>query len=703
MLAVTFLFPMILAAAGAAAAPVIIHLILRTKPRRILFPAMRFVRRSHQASLSKLRLKHLILLAMRILAIVLLALLIARPQWPQWEAVAETDVPTAAVVVVDNSGSMGYVHRGQTVLARGKERARQVIDSLPAGSRVAILPTHLASTKAALLSDRKLLAEQLAAVEATHGSRTLGSTIQRALTLLEETDLPRKEVYIVSDMTERSWREVRIVGGKDVAFIVLNCAGGEDANISLGQVRLDRSSAPQGAEVTVETLIRSTQVAGELDVRVTLDGRVVESRPVDLRGGAAAGVALTFSPTRVGLAHGTVEFDQADPLAMDNVRYFTLQVGPPAEALIARDPATIGRGDPTSFLMGHAVAPPASDGAAAWLRRRIIPADRMDAAALAAVRMVILADVASLSGKQWGELEQFVRGGGHVWVVIGSLVSPASYNSPEAQRLLPAAVGDMEVLADRIGWRRPKPGEPMLQPFAADANPPLSQVRCERRFRLASTAADAHVPLRYADDAPAILTRKVGEGSTVLWNFSPTREFSNLAGLQQFPILAQRTARLLAGRATDRMAYTWGQLASVGVPRSMAGAVVTLRKPDSRAELPLVYSPAQQALTIPADRLGHWTVRFAAGGAAEQRGFSVNADFTESDLTAVAAEELHKVFPPDSLVIASDLSELTRRRRKVSRPLDLAVPLLLVLLVLLIGESFFANRFYRREESPPSP
>ena len=700
MLAVTFLFPMVVAAAGAAVAPVIIHLIMRTKPRKIVFPAMRFVRKSHQANLSKLRLKHLILLLMRMLAIVLLALLIARARLPQWTSVAGSAVPAAAVVIVDNSGSMRYVHRGRTLLARGKRFAGEVIDSLPAGSRVAILPTEGAAGKLSFQADRKFVAEQLAGIEAGYGTRPIGPSLIRALTMLKKTDMTRKEVYVVSDMTRQSWRDLKAIREKDVDFIVLNCGSGEDANISLGDVRCERSSVPQGAEVAIETLVRSAQVGGEVDVRVELNGRPVDSRPVVLRPGAAAAVTLTFSPQEVGLAHGRVMFRQDDPLAMDNVRYFTLHVGPPVRALIVRDPATVGRGDQTSFLMGHAVAPAGAAAAKGhWIHRETITADRLDGPRLGSQTMVVLADVSSLSERQWKDLEKFLRGGGHVWIVIGSLVSASSYNSPAAQRILPAAMGELEILPDRVGWRGDKQSEPMLSPFATDANPPLSEVRCRRRFRLASVASDAHVILQYADEKPAILTRGVGDGSVVLWNFSPVREFSNLAGLAQFPVLVQRTARLLASRSEMETAYLWGRAASVPIPRSMGNAMMTVRKPGSAAEEPVVRAMHQRVLTLPADRLGHWTVEFTEGQTRLRRGFSVNADFGESDLAAVDADDLREILPADRLVLASDLADLVERRRTVTEALDLAIPILLVLLLLMTGESFFANRFYRQDES----
>ncbi len=700
MLGVSFLYPMVLTAAGAAALPVVIHLIMRTKPRRILFPAMRFVRKTHQANLSKLRLKHILLLLMRMAAIVLLAVLIARAELPRWAATRDTTVPAAVVIVVDNSGSMRYLHQGRRLLDRGKRFAQQVLTSLPAGSRVAVLPTQGVPEKVSFQADRQRVAERLAAVQPTYGARAIGPALTRALALLQKVKMSRKEVVVVSDMTAQGWRDLKKLPEGEAHFVVLDCSSGEDANIALGEVRLGGTRVPEGAQVAIETVVRSAQVGGEVDVRVELNDRPVGAEPVVLQVGAAAAVTLTFTPRDRGVAHGRVFFEQTDPLAMDNVRYFTLHVGPPARVLMVRDPATVGRGDPTSYLMGHALAPVAAGvSRGGWVQRETITADRLDGSRLGSTQIVLLSDVSSLSAGQWRTLERFVRGGGHLWIVIGSLVSSASYNSPEAQRFLPAALGELEILPKWVGWRGARGGEAVLAPFATGANPPLSEVRCDRRFRLASTASNAHVVLRYADDKAAILTRAAGDGSVVLWNFSPAREFSNLGRLPQFPILVQRTARLLISGARSETMWLWGRTATVAIPKAMEGAMMTVRKPGRRAEEPVVHAPRKRVLSIPADRLGHWTVQFAEGDSRAYRGFSVNADFAESDLTPVRPKDLEILFGADRLVVASSMEDLAARRRTVRQPLDLAVPILLALLILMTGESFFANRFYRTEQS----
>ena len=706
MLAVSLLLPAIGYAAAAAAAPVIIHLIMRTKPRRIVFPAMRFVRKMHQANLSKLRLKHLLLLLMRMAVIALLAMVVARAFLPGALLVADRSVPALAVVVVDNSASMGYVYRGQTVLARGKRLAQQVLEDLPTGSRVAVLPTDGAAAKVAFLSDPNGQARQLAGVEGSYGTRPLAPAIGRALAALKEGEEAaaefRKEVYVVTDMTARAWRELKAVdAGKDVRFVVLNCGAGENANAALGELHLESSSAPAGAKVAVETVLRSGQVGGDFELRLEVAGRVADSRPVSVRPDATATVWLEFVPREPGVVHGRVSFAQKDPLEMDNARYFTINVGEPAEVLVARDPTTVGRGDETSFLMGHAIAPAGAE--VSWARRRTITADRLDGPAIGKARIVLLADVAALGERQWAELERFVTAGGGLWVVVGALVSPTSYNSPAAQRILPAALGPLEMLAAPVAWRAEKFSEPMLQPFAEASNPPLSEVLCERRLKLGSLAGDARVVLRCADGKEAIVTRRCGEGSAVLWNFSPARGFSNLARLPQFVVLAQRTARLLAVGPGEQTSWLWGQAAAVAVPRDMLGAMAMVRRPGAAAEQPAPLGPSQRVLTLPAESLGHWTVEFSQARRGERRGFSVNADFAESDLTPADVKLLEGAFPPDRLVVASSIEDLAEHRRMVSQPLDIAVPLLLLLLALMAGESYFANRFYRRDTTADGP
>ncbi|MCA9077434.1 MAG: BatA domain-containing protein [Planctomycetaceae bacterium] len=78
----TLLHPAILIGLGLAAIPVILHLLLRQKPKKLLFPALRLIQNRRKQNVRRMRIRHLLLLALRILVIGLFVFAIARPSVP---------------------------------------------------------------------------------------------------------------------------------------------------------------------------------------------------------------------------------------------------------------------------------------------------------------------------------------------------------------------------------------------------------------------------------------------------------------------------------------------------------------------------------------------------------------------------------------------------------------------------------------------
>jgi hypothetical protein len=138
----TFAFPLLLGGLALLAVPVLIHLIMRQKPKTLRFPAFRFLLQRHRTNLRKLRLRHLLLLALRMLLLAALCLALARPRIVSEVLALSADRPVAAVLLFDTSYSMEYkVSGGPTRLEEAKRRGLELLDELPEGSRVAVLDT----------------------------------------------------------------------------------------------------------------------------------------------------------------------------------------------------------------------------------------------------------------------------------------------------------------------------------------------------------------------------------------------------------------------------------------------------------------------------------------------------------------------------------------------------------------------------------
>src|SRR6185312_11426474 len=78
----SLLHPALLFGLGLAAIPILLHLLLRAKPKRLIFPALRLIQQSRRQNVRRLQLRHLWLLLLRMLVIGLIAFALTRPSLP---------------------------------------------------------------------------------------------------------------------------------------------------------------------------------------------------------------------------------------------------------------------------------------------------------------------------------------------------------------------------------------------------------------------------------------------------------------------------------------------------------------------------------------------------------------------------------------------------------------------------------------------
>ncbi|MGE0759626.1 MAG: BatA domain-containing protein [Pirellulaceae bacterium] len=252
-----------------AAIPIILHLILRQQPKRITFPAIRFVRQRHDSNRRQLQLRHWFLLLLRCAAIGVLALALARPtavssmtgKWlvvgllvpvivvvgaltavavaqrkGKWlivglaalfivlllgaSALAVTTLagsppllgdeqsPVAAALVFDVSPRMEYRHQNQTRLDAAKETALWLVKQFPVESQAAVVESHPGPAFFAV--DLAAASTSIERMRTTGVPEPLDQSVQRALDLVLTSDKPRKEIYLFTDTTAAAWPRERL-------------------------------------------------------------------------------------------------------------------------------------------------------------------------------------------------------------------------------------------------------------------------------------------------------------------------------------------------------------------------------------------------------------------------------------------------------------------------------------------------------------
>src|SRR4030095_108651 len=130
-----FLSPLFWLGITALAAPILVHLVRRTRARRVEFPALVFVRQVPQRTIRRRTLQNLLLLLLRCLAILLIVLAFTRPFFSGSGGARESLSSSANVILIDNSLSM----RREQLFAEARRRAESTIDNARAGDQLALM------------------------------------------------------------------------------------------------------------------------------------------------------------------------------------------------------------------------------------------------------------------------------------------------------------------------------------------------------------------------------------------------------------------------------------------------------------------------------------------------------------------------------------------------------------------------------------
>ncbi len=214
----TFLHPWaIVIGVAAAAAPVLIHWLTSPRPVRMPLSTIRFVREAVHQRRSWRRLRDLLLLCLRTLAILLIALAVARPQWGQPRPVSDLQQSDAVrVVLLDLSQSMAarlgnveLFERARTVAAEYlRYRPGLAADLILAAARPQAVFDGPSTNFDALrdeLARCRVLPQRLDANRALDlAARVLAPTGQND-GAPPRSGGPRRELVLVSDFQRSSW------------------------------------------------------------------------------------------------------------------------------------------------------------------------------------------------------------------------------------------------------------------------------------------------------------------------------------------------------------------------------------------------------------------------------------------------------------------------------------------------------------------
>lgn len=694
-----FLHPAYLLGLVAALLPIAIHLLNRRRVQRIRFPAVRFILLSQRRISRSYRLRHWLVLALRTLAIVLLALLLANPVFQSGAGLLATGGPVSVALILDNSLSMEW-SGGLKGLERAKEVVRRRLAALGDGDRAALIPTN-APHRPALTADRAGLLRELEGIRTTAASADFAGALRTAYELLAER-AAEKEIWIVSDGTLTGWEHFSVAALRQydpaIPLKIVRVGGPPSGpNATVKEVRLAGNRLAAGLRVTLEATIASFGDAEipDLLVQLRLNGQNRDQRLVRLAPRSETKVGFQLELPAAGQHAGEIAL-RREGLLGNSTHHFTLRVPEPVRVLVVDGDPKTSLVQSESFFLARALNPAGEPRSSPFLPTVILP-EALPSATLEGYQAVALCNVGSIPPDVGRKLADYARRGGGLLFFLGDKVRAEEYNEAlldGAAALLPARLGEKRTLIEERGERiqRIRSEHPALAIFAEPiAAASLKATTVHAYFRLEAHGSQAL--LSFGNNDPLLLEKRLGAGRVLLFAASADRDWSDLPLKTAYVPLVQA----LVG-------YVSGERAGEFDPGTPAGAEKRLSlNPDAVGRIVKVVSPSGKEIESQArgeqekavlsiggnDEAGIYRILYPARLAADlPQIYAVNPPYLESRLTPFDEAELRARFSPIRPEILSHEALAEGGKR-----IDLALPLALLLLATLVGEAYLAQRF----------
>ena len=671
-----FLTPLFLIGLLAALIPVAIHLIRREKPPKVMFSTIRFLKKTSKKLVLFQHLQQIALLLLRAAVIVLLVLAFARPLFNQSVARLLDADPQSAVILLDLSMSM----RWQDSFDQAKAEALAVVDRLSGGDELGLIAF---SGAAEVVRELDTEDGQLRELIESFGEPGFGSTryypnLRLADQMLEDSRYENRAIYLISDFQEvglqgadESWK---LAPG--VALYLIDVGSADSENLVLTDVRSPEQLLEDSAQQQILARVRSTgtQYLGSGEVSLSLNGQMVDRRPVDLTDRSEQVVTFAVDFEAEGDYVGEIRI-AGDDFADDNAYYFTVDVLPKINVLLVNGEASDNWFDDEGHWFGLAVS---STDSSPFSLQTIDPAE-LSAAAMRQSDVVALLNVGELTSSQAAALGEYVVNGGSLLIAPGDRVDERAFNQ-QLGEISPARLEQVGLLGrdDYLVIADYDRRHPILRPLGSDWS-----ARFQGHWRL-TPSEDAKVLMQFDNTEAALVENDVGEGKVLLFASSLDLEWNNLALQGLFLPFVHETLRHLVRSEAGQSAYEIGD--SVNLAQFVSDADVAVQDANGRS------------VSLEANNLQRATSPglFTATSGAVSRRYAVNILPEESNFTRVATSTLYDaVVNPDTSPLQSREAQTAQLIEELENPQRLWWWILTLVMVLLLVEVLVANRTYR--------
>jgi len=400
----SFLFPYILWGLLAVLIPPVIHLFNFRKFRKVYFTNVRFLEELKQQTRKQSKLRHLLVMISRMLAIAALVLAFAQPYIPHKNNTSKSDSVKQVNIFIDNSFSMEALSPTGPLLEGAKAKAREIAAAYHSTDLFILTTNEFDSRHQRWVSKEEFL-QLIDDVTVTPAVRKISEIVSRQNSSYYASPDQERISYIISDfqLSMADFESFSADSLLSVSFVPMEAVKKDNLFIDSCWFVSPVHQLQQGVKLVVRVFNDSETNYEKMPLKLSVNGKQKALASFDVRPGTFYDVELPFTNYEEGIQEGIIEITDY-PVVFDDQLFLVYNVAGSIPVL------SINGSDESPYLNSLY----GLDSAFRFMNNSI---RNIDYSRLQDYELVILNEVKELSSGLIQELSVYLENGGTLLVI----------------------------------------------------------------------------------------------------------------------------------------------------------------------------------------------------------------------------------------------------------------------------------------------
>lgn len=650
--------------------PIIIHLFNFRRYKTLFFSSLQFIRKVDQQTRSTQKLKHILILLLRVLAFSALVLAFCQPYIPQSQNDTNKGNPVLAIHV-DNSFSMSAVGVNGELLSESREAARKIIENSSPETSF-ILTTNELDGEQQRIVDRANALDRIDEIQFSGVVKQLGTALNAQKEVMDRESRDGARQYVILSDFQKATGDISMLETDTTSFYYpIQLLSQNNNNLLIDSLWFTSPLRKANSNNELNVRVRNTGDDDYNNIQINLTvNELSRNLLIDVKANSTATTVINYTDRSEGWKDGKIELNDQQ-LFFDDAFYFSYNVQAENELLIIN-----GEDAVNNIELVYSTDE--------YYKTTVSEANQLTKDDLSRKNLIVLNGLNSVSSGQREMLVNFANQGGTLLIFPGTKINTSQYNGFLSDLKMPS-LGSPLTSGQKL--KDLNYDDKFYEGILTEKPKTLYLPLFNKSYKVIQNTSFQGINLATFQNGNPFLVRSTTQNKIYLFSSALKEEFSQFTKHALFPSVLLRTAEL--SQRNNNLFYMIGTPAKIKIAKQIGKDEPIHLKKDEIDFIPRKEIEGQFEYLIVNDASSAENLEAGIYDITRQdlvAKVGINYNRLESDMKMYSAEEfklslLSKGAKNVSTNVVSDLSQIER--------LDLDKPHEYWRILLILAAVFF--------------